>query len=126
MIPTIISEGKAFNKMRVVHNELYHHLLKNMWDLLEECLARFAPGEHSRRLFTTTAKTPAKKSCLRGFSHFRGAECKLIEIAIKNPNETYPVRRKHLGEKASTTLRHHQGGANVTNTCGRAFCLTDE
>jgi len=85
MIPTIISEGKAFNKMQVVHNELYHHLLKNMWDLLVEGLARFAPGEHSRRLFTTTAKTPAKKSC--------------------------------LGEKASTTLRHHQGGADVTNTC---------
>ena len=56
-----------------------------MWDLLEEGLAMFGPGEHSRRLLTTTAKTPAKKSCLRGFSHFRGAECKLIEIAIKNP-----------------------------------------
>ena len=121
MIPTIISEGKAFNKMQVVHNELYHHLLK----LVGGVSSIFRPGEHSRRLFTTTAKTPAKKSCLRGFSHFRGAECKLLEIAIKNPNETYPVRRKHLGEKASTTLRHHQGGANVTNTCGRAFCLTD-
>ena len=85
MIPTIISEGKAFNKMQVVHNELYHHLLKNMWDLLVEGLARFGPGEHSRRLFTATAKTPAEKSCLRGFSHVRGAECRLTEIAIKNP-----------------------------------------
>ena len=95
MIPNIISEGKAFNKC-VVHNELYHHLLKNMWDLLVEGLARFGPGEHSRRLFTTTAKTPAKKSCLRGFSHFRGAECKLIEMLIKNPKLTISHMRHIL------------------------------
>ena len=54
-------------------------------------------------------------------SEEQSANCK-----SKVRNQTYPVRRKHLGEKASTTLRHHQGGANVTNTCGRAFCLTDE
>ena len=80
-----------------------------MWDLLEECLARFAPGEHSRRLLTTTAKTPAKKSCLRGFSHFRGAECKLLEIAIKNPKTKSDISDISFSEKEAPGRKsvHH-------------------